>query len=94
MARGGYNGGSTIIYTGNTSNAGFGRIAKKGKGEVTHAPGLHVLTKEESKAVMKKVWASRRRSQALAAKTEADAANFKSAALKKFAADVKKLQSK
>ena len=94
MAGGSYRGGSTIIHTGSSTKVGLPRTVKKGKRKVAEAPGLHVLSKEDSKAVMKKVWSSRRRSQSIAAEKAADAANFKLEDWRKFVADVKKSVSK
>lgn len=95
MAGGSYRGGSTIIYTGNskidvTQPTGM-KTKKKKKSE--HAPGLHVLSKEDSKRVMRKVWQSRKKSAAIARKKKADEIAKKTNAFSKFVNDVKKLQN-
>ena len=96
MAGGGYRGGSTIIHTGNPK-VDVAPRKKKTPGKSTQktsaASGLHLLSKEERRLIMKKVWASRRKSKALAEKKAADVKDFKPNVWKKFVADVKKLQS-
>lgn len=95
MAGGSYRGGSTIIYTGNAKinvTRSSGKKAKKKK-KPEPALGLHVLSIEDRKRVMRKVWASRKRSEAIARKKNADEAAKKANAFKKFVTDVKKLQN-
>lgn len=67
------------------------KTKKKKKSE--HAPGLHVLSKEDSKRVMRKVWQSRKKSEAIARKKKADEIAKKTNAFSKFVNDVKKLQN-
>lgn len=92
MAGGGYRGGSTIIHTGNSKKGVASSVARKRKRKLDAAPGLHVLSKEERKAVMKKVWASRRKSEAMARRKKEIDAEKRSRAFSKFVLDVKKVE--
>lgn len=94
MAGGNYRGGSTIIYTGNPKKDVPSSSALKAKKKLERAPGLHVLSKEDSKAVMKKVWASRRKSERIAEQKEAIESQKKAQAFSRFVRDVRKLEGK
>jgi len=94
MAKGGYRGGSTILHTGNLKIGG-GMFAKpKVKRKPQQAPGMHVLSKEDRKKIMKRVWASRRKVEAETRKKKAAEEKFKADAFAKFVADVKQQQQK
>ncbi|EBA02580.1 hypothetical protein RB2150_10239 [Rhodobacterales bacterium HTCC2150] len=93
VAGGSYRGGSTIIYTGNHKIDVMRPTGIKIKKKSAHAPGLHVLSKEDSKRVMRKVWKSREKSEAIARKKKADETAKRTNAFSKFLNDVKKLQN-
>jgi hypothetical protein len=95
MAGGGYRGGSTVIRTGNPKIDVVSNGKKKpGEKKLVPEPGTHLLSKQQRRAVMKKVWASRRRSEALAARKATAEKEFRSAAFEKFVSDVRRSKSK